>query len=103
MFTELRIASFNRLAFWNSDLEVDEIVEGGPLGGNDGVNTLGEDMEEALAEFDPVYERLPEELELADPSGLETDVVLRVTVRLLGFETSDIAVVLGEAPVKVKV
>jgi hypothetical protein len=48
------MASFNRLAFWNSDLDDAEIVDGGPAGGNAGVDTMGDAMEEPFAELDPV-------------------------------------------------
>jgi hypothetical protein len=51
-------------------------------------------------EFEPVYERRPEELELDEPNGRVAEVVVRVTVRLLGFDFSD-EVGSVEAPVKV--
>ena len=88
MLTEFKIASFRRLAFWNKDLDELEMVEGGPEGGNEGVDIIGDEIEEPPADPEPVYERRPDELELAEPRGRGTEVVLRVTVRLIDFAFS---------------
>jgi hypothetical protein len=58
IFTEFKIASFRRLAFWKRDLEVLMFADGGPRGRKGGVESMGEDIEEPPGlELVPVKDR----------------------------------------------
>lgn len=61
--------------------------EGGPRGGKEGVAIMGEEVDE-LMECAPVKDRRPDELELDEPNGRLVEVVVRVTVRLIGLAVS---------------
>jgi hypothetical protein len=85
ILTEFKIASFILLAFWKTECEeLLRLEDGGPLGGKFGVLVIGDVAEDGAGLRLPIKDWRPEELEPADPYGLPTEVIVRVTVLVDG-------------------
>jgi hypothetical protein len=90
MLTEFKMASFRREAFWKRDRDEAMFAEGGPAGGKDGVEIVGDETEDPSIDCVLVRD-CRDGLELEEPNGRLIEVAVRVTVRLLGLATSEVA------------
>lgn len=94
------MASFICDAFKNSDgADGSPVLEGGPCGGNAGMNVVGDVIAEPGLEL--YCERFPEEELEPEPGDLRKPVAVRITVRLEGFGARVLAE--GFALVKIRV